>query len=130
VTDDRAYPAYVTPTYPAPAPKPPVRTGDVIASVILIVVGAIVIGFVAFISLFLAMMSDGCGSGTCNYDLMGAAYYAALLLPPFVFLGAVIWAIVRMVQRRLAWWLPIVGVIAALVVWGVAYWLMAVSVGM
>ncbi|HWS50190.1 MAG TPA: DUF6264 family protein [Microbacterium sp.] len=116
--------------HPAPPQKAPFRVVDIVVSTILMVLGGIVIAGVAFFSLFLSMMSDGCGAdGACNYDLLGAAFYAALLVPPLVYLGAVVWGVVRMVQRRLSWWVPIVGLVAAFAVWGVAVWLMSVSVG-
>jgi len=88
----------------------PVRVGDVVASIILLVLGAIAFAVLAFASLFLAMMSDGCGSGTnCNYGVMTAGYFVALLVPPVVFVASAIWTIIRLVRRRLAWWVPLVG---------------------
>ncbi|GLK17153.1 hypothetical protein [Herbiconiux flava] len=38
----------------------PSRVGDVVAAVVLLVLGAIGIAMLAFVSLFLAMVSDGC----------------------------------------------------------------------
>lgn len=130
MTDDAAPPAHPTLLHPTSGYKPPLRVADVIVSAILMVLGGVVIAGVAFFSLFLSMMSDGCGApGSCNFDLLGGAFYAALLLPPFIYLGAIVWGVVRMVQRRLSWWVPVVGLAAALAVWGVAVWLMSVSVG-
>jgi hypothetical protein len=107
-----------------------VRVGDVVASSILLVLGLIGFSIVAFASLFLAMVSDGCGSGTsCDFGVMTAGYFVALLGPPLVFLATAIWTIIRLVRRSLAWWLPLVGGAAALAVWGVGVAMMQASLG-
>jgi len=122
----------MTDAYRAPSDmrRRPVRVGDVVASIILLVLGAIAFAVLAFASLFLAMMSDGCGSGTnCNYGVMTAGYFVALLVPPVVFVAAAIWTIIRLVRRRLAWWVPLVGAAVALAAWGVGLAMMQASLG-
>lgn len=126
--------APVPPTGPPPVrlppQRPPVRTGDLVASIVLMVGGAIVFAIVAFFSLFLSMMSDGCGSGgTCRYDLMTAGFLVALLGPPAVFIASVIGTIVRLVIRRSAWWMPLLGVLAGLLVWAVGFAMLQASLG-
>lgn len=108
----------------------PVRVGDVVASSILLVLGLIGFSIVAFASLFLAMVSDGCGSGTnCDFGVMTVGYFVALLGPPLVFLATAIWTIIRLVRRSMAWWLPLVGGAAAMAVWGVGVAMMQASLG-
>lgn len=112
------------------APRPPARVGDIVASSILLVVGAIGFAALAFVSLFLAMVSDGCGSGAdCDFGVMTAGYFVALVAPPVIFVAAAVWTIIRLVRRRIAWWLPIVGSLAALAVWGIGAAMMQASLG-
>lgn len=93
------------------------------------VLGAIGFAFLSFISLFFAMISDGCMSGTCDYSLMTVGYLLSLAGPPVVFVAAIIWTIVRLTRRKRAWWVPLVGAAAALAVWGIAIALMQASLG-
>ncbi|MDF2991360.1 MAG: uncharacterized protein K0S37_1874 [Microbacterium sp.] len=86
-------------------------------SVILIVVGVVGFGMLAFVSLFFAMMSDGCYGDRCDTGLMSIGWLIALLAPPVVFIAAVVWTIVRLVRRKLAWWLPLAGGAVAVAIW-------------
>lgn len=110
--------------------RPPVRVADVVASSILLVLGAIGFTMLAFVSLFFAMFSDGCGSGTdCDFGVMTAGYFVALAVPPVIFVVTAVWTIIRLVRRRLAWWLPVVGSLAALAAWGIGVAMMQASLG-
>jgi len=93
------------------------RTADVTVSVILLVAGVIGFGMLAFLSLFFAMMSDGCYGDRCDTGLMSIGWLIALVAPPVVFLAAAGWTIVRLVRRKTAWWLPIVGAVVAVAIW-------------
>jgi uncharacterized BrkB/YihY/UPF0761 family membrane protein len=120
---------------PGDAPPPRAETWsrgrkvDVTAAIVLMVLGVIGFVFLAFISLFFAMISDGCMSGTCDYSLMTVGYLLALAGPPIVFVAAIVWTIVRLTRGKRAWWVPLVGAVAALAVWGVAIALMQASLG-
>lgn len=100
------------------------------ASIVLMVLGLIGFAMLAFASVFLVMVSDGCGSdGACDFDLMTAGFFVALLGPPIVYLASVVWTIVRLVRRRLAWWLPVVGALLALGVWAIGLAMLQASLG-
>jgi uncharacterized BrkB/YihY/UPF0761 family membrane protein len=110
--------------------KPTSRVGDVVASIVLLVLGGIGVAMLAFVSLFLAMVSDGCGSeSSCDFGLMGAGYYIALLAPPVVYVAAGIVTLVRLTRRKRGWWVPVVGALAALAVWGIGYGMLMASLG-
>ncbi|MCP2638467.1 DUF6264 family protein [Microbacterium sp. HD4P20] len=105
------------------------RVADIIVSVVLMLAGAAIVGTLAFFAPFNVMLSDTCGTDDCNLELFGAALYAGWFLPPMVYLAALVWAVVRMTQRRWSWWIPLAGLVVALIVWQVASNVMVSSVG-
>ncbi len=98
-------------------------------AIILLILGALGFVFLSSISLLFAMASDGCTSGRCDYGLMTFGYILAVAGPPLVFLGAIVWTIIRLVRARRAWWTPLVGAAAAIVVWIAAIAIMQASLG-
>jgi uncharacterized BrkB/YihY/UPF0761 family membrane protein len=125
--------AAASPPPHGPAPARPrasrARTADRIVSVILIVAGAIGFTMLAVLSLLLAMVSDGCFDDQCNYDLMTVGWFIALLAPPLVFIGAVVWTLLRITRQKTAWWMPLLGAAVALALWGVGVGMMEASLG-
>lgn len=108
----------------------PTNVGDVVASVILLIVGGFGFALLAVLSALLAMVSDGCGPvSACNFDLMGVGYVIALVGPPLVYLAAAVWTIIRLTRRQRSWWTPIVGTAAGGAVWGVGYVMLVASIG-
>lgn len=122
----------VAPGYPVPAPRPAgsgARVADVTVSVILMFAGVLGFATLAFMSLFLVMMSDGCFGDRCNASLMSAGWLIALGVPPVVFVAAVVWAIVRLVRRRIAWWVPVAGAVLGVSIWFIGVGMMNASLG-
>jgi uncharacterized BrkB/YihY/UPF0761 family membrane protein len=106
----------------------PARVKDIVASLILLALGVVGIVMLAFVSLFLAMASDGCGSETnCDFTLMGVGYFVALLGPPLVYIAAGIATVVRLTRRRTAWWMPVAGAAVALAVWAIGLGMLMAS---
>lgn len=104
-------------------PKRPIIMWDLVTTIVLLVVmiGAALLA--AFLSFFLAFASDPCGSGiTCDYDRMGTGMLIAMIGPLAVGLLTLIAAIVVLVLKRIAFWIPIVGIvlIAAVFIGGAA----------
>lgn len=121
-----------TPFSPGTGPgSPRARSvGDVVASVILLIAGGIGFMMLAVLSLLLGMVSDGCGPVTkCDFDLMGVGYVIVVAGPPVIYIAAVIWTILRLKRGRRGWWVPIVGALAALAVWGAGYAMLVASIG-
>ena len=98
------------PAYPAPPVKPPVRVWDVVLTSVLLVLLGVLALIVSFFGFFLAMASDPCGVRDCSTELIGLGMLTAVGLPWVVLLAAVVVAIVVMVKRRIAFWIPIVAV--------------------
>ncbi len=98
-------PAAVT---PATSPSP-VRMWDLVLTVVLLVL-AVGLGLLMLVmSPFLVMASDPCGSGVaCNTDQMGVGFLMALIGPPVVLVVGIAAAILLLVLRRVAFWVPLV----------------------
>jgi len=107
--------AYPGGPYAAPSPaKPPVRTLDVVITIILLVGDAVLAGLASFMGMFLVMASDPCGVRDCSTDLITLGWLMGMILPWVAFAATAIVSIVLMVKRRLAFWVPLAG--AALIV--------------
>ena len=110
-----AVPAYAE--APAAPTKRPVVMWDLILTIVLLVVmiGLALLG--SFLSFFLAFASDSCGSGiTCDYDRIATGMLLAMVGPLAVGLLVLIAAVVMLVLRRLAFWIPIVGIVLVIAV--------------
>lgn len=122
----------VAPGDPLPAPRPAgsgARVADVTVSVILMFAGILGFATLAFMSLFLIMMSDGCVDDRCNTSLMSAGWLIALGVPPVVFVAAMVWGIVRLVRRKISWWVPAAGAVLGVSIWFVGVGIMNASLG-
>lgn len=113
-----------------PATRQKANAADIVVSIVLMLIGICVAGLGLFATMFLVMMSDACGStNQCDTDLMNGAWWAALVLPPVIFLAAIVWTIVRLRRRRTAWWVPFSGGLIAIAVWWVAATVMSGAAG-
>ncbi|NUT58797.1 MAG: hypothetical protein HOQ00_08150 [Agromyces sp.] len=85
---------------------------DLVTTIVLLVlmVGAALLA--SFLSLFLAFAGDSCGaSSVCDYDLMATGMMVAMIGPLLVGLLALIAAIIVLVLKRIAFWIPLVGIL-------------------
>lgn len=103
---------------PPPAPRRPVVVWDLVTTIVLLVIGgAIAIGL-TFFAFFLVFASDPCGASTvCDTDRMSAGFFVALLGPGAVTVATTIVAVVLLVRRRIAFWVPLAGIVLAVGVW-------------
>ena len=110
-----AAPVATVPAYAEAPPSPakrPVVMWDLILTIVLLVVMIGLALLASFLSFFLAFASDSCGSGiTCDYDRMATGMLLAMIGPLAVGLLVLIAAVVMLVLRRLAFWIPIVGIV-------------------
>jgi uncharacterized BrkB/YihY/UPF0761 family membrane protein len=99
----------------APPPgKRPVRTWDLVVTIILLVLDGVLAAIMSFFGFFLAMAGDSCGARDCNSELIAVGLMVAVALPWLVLILVAIVSIVLLVTRRLAFWVPLVG--AALII--------------
>ncbi len=105
-------PSAVSPYGYAVAPatgKRPVRTWDLVLTIVLLVLDVVLAAIMSFFGLFLAMASDSCGVRDCNTELIATGMMVAVGLPWLVLIVTIIAAVVVLVMRRLAFWIPLVG---------------------
>ncbi len=97
--------------------RPPVRTWDLVLSIILMVL-SVALGLVLLVMApFLVMASDPCGAAVeCNVDQMGVGFLIALIGPALAIVAGIVVGIVLLVLRRVAFWAPLVGSVLAVVV--------------
>jgi hypothetical protein len=121
----------MTTTDPTAQPRP-VIVWDVVLTIILLVVGASVAFGLVIFSAFLAFASDGCGSNgsPCNADQISAGMLIAAASPVLLFVLATIVAIVRMVKRRIAFWVGILSGLLPLIGFGIGAGIVFAAVGM
>lgn len=93
---------------PVASTKRPVIVWDVVVSIVLLVLLAILTFFVSIFGFFLVMASDPCGGTTvCNSDLIGLGVLVAVSVPWLVLIVAVVVVIIMLVKRRIAFWVPL-----------------------
>jgi hypothetical protein len=103
---------------PPPSPRRAVVVWDLVTTIVLLVVACAIAVVLTFSAFFLVFASDPCGASTvCDTDRMSAGFFLALLGPGAVTLLAVVVAVVLLVIRRIAFWVPIAGILLAVGVW-------------
>jgi len=101
-----------SPYQPAAAAKRPIIMWDLVTTIVLLVlmIGAALLA--SFLSFFLAFAGDSCGaSSVCDYDRMATGMMVAMIGPLLVGLLALIAAIILLVLRRIAFWIPLLGIL-------------------
>ncbi|GGK96609.1 glucan phosphoethanolaminetransferase (alkaline phosphatase superfamily) [Curtobacterium luteum] len=94
------------------------RVADVVATVVLLVALTLVAIVAAWAIVFLSLNFSSCSApgNSCNAVLGGAVVYVGPVLVALVVVGAIVWSLVRLVRRRMAWAIPVVGITAVVVV--------------
>jgi len=94
------------------------RTWDVVLGVALLVVLLATAAVLGFAGAFLVMASDSCGASTvCSTERLSAGVLVAMIGPAVVAVVAAVALVVRLVRTRLAFWVPLVGIAVAVLVW-------------
>ncbi len=98
-------------------PKRPVIVWDLVLTIVLLVLLVGVALLASFFSFFLAFASDPCGASvTCDTDRMALGMLIAMIGPLAVGLVTLIAAIVVLVLKRIAFWIPIVGIVLVIAI--------------
>jgi uncharacterized BrkB/YihY/UPF0761 family membrane protein len=79
-------------------------------------------------ALFLGMASDGCGATNCDYDRMNLGIWVALTAPVALWVVGAVVAVLFLVRRRLAFWVPLVAAALGVAGWILGAWLVTSGV--
>lgn len=93
------------------------RTWDLVVTIILLVLNGVLAAIMSFFGFFLAMAGDSCGARDCDSDLIATGLMVAVGLPWLVLIVVAVLAIVLLVTRRLAFWVPLVGAVFIIGSW-------------
>lgn len=106
-----------------------VRAADLVVTVVLLVLLA-GFAFVAMTAGFLLVMAtDSCSPATCDFGLLNAGMWFGAIAPWVMFVLAVAAAIVRLVARRTAFWVPLLAAGLMVVLWFVAAAMVGAGIG-
>jgi uncharacterized BrkB/YihY/UPF0761 family membrane protein len=92
-------------------PRRPVIVWDLVFTIVLLVVMVGAALLASFFSFFLAFASDSCGAVTCDTDRIATGMLVAMIGPLLAGLLALVAAVVVLVLKRIAFWIPIVGIV-------------------
>lgn len=90
--------------------KRPVKVWDLVLSIVFAIPMLLLVFGTMFMSPFLFMASDPCGVRECNYDLMSAGIAVCFFGPIVIFVIALALMIVLLVLRRVAFYVPLIGI--------------------
>ena len=103
----------MTATSPVPAPATPVRqrrTWDLVLTIVLAVLFLAAVVIFSSLGFFVAFAGDSCGaSAVCDYDAIGNATIFAIVGPWIPVLPVLILAVILLIKKRIAFWVPIAG---------------------
>ncbi len=96
----------------------PRRVWDLVLSIVLLLLLAVLGAVASFFAVFLVFVSDSCGSSsTCDTGRMGLGFVVAFIGVWVPFLPVLVLTIVQLVRRRIAFWLPLVGAALVVAIW-------------
>lgn len=110
--------------------RPPRRIWDLALTIVLILAAAAATLGLSFVGLFFGLAGDACmGSNVCRPGWIEAGVLLAGFGVWLPFLAALIVAVVRLVRRRLAFWVPVVGLALSFSCTLLGAWLAGVGSG-
>lgn len=91
----------------------PVRRTDLMASIVLVLIAVVANIIVTATAVPLVLLTDSCDL-TCNYTVIESGFIFALVVPSILTLIGIFITILRVITRKLAFWVPLATIAAAL----------------
>ncbi|MWB98973.1 DUF6264 family protein [Agromyces seonyuensis] len=111
----------------AASERAPLVLWDLIVTIVLIALMLVGAAAATVASLGLVVLGSCTEAAACNTTLQGLGFLVALVLPGLVGLVFAGWAVVRLWRRRLAYWVPIVGLVAVFVPLALGAWIVTLG---
>lgn len=102
---------------------------DIVLTIVLLVIGLLSGVFAFFAEFFIAAFTDSCPPATCHLNAAAASLGITWLVIAVVLILCTVFAIIRMVRRRLAWWLGLIAIFAVILGSVIGFTLYSVNVG-
>lgn len=101
------------------APRRRRKAWDILLTIVLLVVTAVLSAVASTLALLLATSSIGCGADgrVCRTELLQGGVWTMLTVPWIVFVLTAFFAVLLLVVRRRAFWLPLVGSLLVALSW-------------
>lgn len=111
--------------------RPAPRTGDFFGTLVLLLVLYALTGIFVVLGLGAGFAAFGCADAdvVCNEGTIQVASIAIVFGIPLLALVATIVSIVRLVRRRIAFWVPLVAGVLAVGLYLAGTWLVGASIG-
>ncbi|WDG17520.1 DUF6264 family protein [Microbacterium sp. Clip185] len=112
------------------APRRRRKTWDIVLTIVLLAVTAVVSAVSSTLALMLAASSTGCGADgrVCRAELLQGGVWTMLTAPWIVFVLTAFFAVLLLIVRRRAFWVPLVGTVVAALTWLVGAFLLWAAV--
>lgn len=111
------------PTYPTHPPPSTARTADLVASIVLLVLGLLLGLLASAMAFLLQIVQIGCEAGGACAEGVQDGVAIALVGPWLVYLPLAAVAILLMARQRTSWWVSTLAVVGASAVWLYGGWL-------
>lgn len=85
------------------------RVWDVVLTIVFLVLDVALAAIMSVFGFFLAFASDSCAVRDCSSELIAMGMMVGIGLPWIVLIVVLVIAIIALVRRRLAFWIPLVG---------------------
>ena len=115
-----------------PVARPPrtgAQTADLVVTIVLLAVLGLFVWMVSFFVALGGMAAANCTSETCDFALLNGAVYGGMIAPWMLGIAIAVWAVIRLVRRRWAWWVPVLGGVLASVCVLIAVGLISAATG-
>src|SRR4051794_36479185 len=103
----------MTETVVVTPPTRVVKAWDVVLTIALILLGSGLVVVLVILGALLGIAGDGCNEFACSFTQIGLGILVAIAAPVVLFLIAIVVSIVFLVKRRRAFWVPLAGIVLA-----------------
>ena len=110
------------------APVRTVKAWDIVLTIALILIGSGLVAVLVILGALLGVAGDRCSEFSCSFTQIGLGILVAIAAPVVLFLIAIVVSIVMLVKKRRAFWVPLVGIVLAVIGWVIGFLMVSTAV--